>query len=125
MSSHYQVNSLHNNKYRAVIYSVSYDNPIYYSKDISNDLSNYIDGPCFVLFDLLLSNGQNFNRFVEGYYNGIEVEYNSMKVVSIDNADELNEINSFYQKNIGLLNNGILTPSERYLYARKARKYRS
>lgn len=115
----YQIIRKKSSKYQAVIYSVSYNNPIQDIQEISEYMRKYIEVKGYVLFDLLLSNGENFNRFAEGYFDGYEISFNSLKVIELTDAKEIQGINSFYKKNKNLLNNSVLSPSEKFRYARK------
>ncbi|WP_418750025.1 type II toxin-antitoxin system RnlB family antitoxin [Frisingicoccus sp.] len=115
----YQVIRKKRSKYQAVIYSVSYNNPIHDIREISEYMRKHIDVEGYVLFDLLLSNGENFNRFTEGYFDGYEISFNSLKVIELTDAQEIQAINSFYQNNRKLLDNSVLSPSEKFRYARK------
>ena len=114
----YQIILKQSSKYQAVIYSISYNNPIQDIREISEYIRKQTNIAGYVLFDLLLSNGENFNRFAEGYFDGYEIKYNSLKVVEVHDANTLQDINSYYKKNRQILNNGILSPSEKYKYAK-------
>lgn len=115
----YQVIRKKCNKYQAIIYSISYNNPIQDIRGISEYMRKHIHVDGYVLFDLLLSNGENFNRFAEGYFDGYEISFNSLKVIELTDAQEIQAINSFYQKNKNFLNNSVLSPSEKFRYAKK------
>lgn len=115
----YQVIRKKNSKYEVVIYSISYNNPIHDIQEISEYMREHIDVEGYVLFDLLLSNGENFNRFAEGYFDGHEISFASLKVIELTDVKEIQAINSFYQNNRNLLNNSVLSPSEKFRYARK------
>ena len=69
------------NKYLAVIYSSSNINPFDSIKEINNEMKHNSLKEGFVLFDLLLSNGNNFNRFFEAYFDGQEIKKESITVV--------------------------------------------
>lgn len=65
-----------------------------------------------VLFDLLMSNGFEYNRFIECYFNGESFNLRDIKVVSVKRVDIHNEYyrnkNTFNLK----LDTGILTKEE-------------
>lgn len=105
-------------KYSAIIYSLSYDNPIHDIQIISEELNKTISKSCYILFDLLLSNGENFNRFVEGYFDGAKISFDSLSVIDLPTETNLSRINSFYRKNPSVLNNGVLTNSQKLKYIR-------
>lgn len=104
------------NKYSAIVYSASYVNPFEEILDISLEIKKTLSYGGFVLFDLLLSNGDNFNRFAEAYFDGREIKRDSINIISLDNVKELKQINSYYKGRLAELNNSILTPSERFKY---------
>ena len=106
-------------KYTAVIYSNSYMNPIHDIKKISIDLCQHLNKECVLLFDLLLSNGDNFNRFVEAYFNGKEILLDTIKVIEVNDSHFLDEINTFYKDNYKMLNESVLSARERFKYAKK------
>ncbi|WP_281513168.1 type II toxin-antitoxin system RnlB family antitoxin [Bacteroides acidifaciens] len=108
----YEIATKKNNRYRAVIYSVSYNNPIHDVFKISElfKLKTYSRG--FILFDLLLSNGDNFNRFVEAYFDGNEIVASTLKVIKLKDQKFLKDINSYYKTHLKFLNNSVLSPSE-------------
>lgn len=103
-------------KYSAVIYPVSYINPLEEINQISKDIKNNLKRGDCVLLDLLLSNGDNFNRFAEFYYNGNEVEMSSVSVIDVSN-DELQMLNQYYKGRVKELSNSVLSPKERFKYA--------
>ena len=72
----------------------------------------------FVLFDLLLSNGDSFNRFAEAYFDGYEIKRDMICVVSLNDTKQLKYINSHYKERTVELNNSVLTPSEKYKYSK-------
>ena len=62
-------------KYSAIVYPVSYLNPIDEIQLISIELRKHLPAGCYVLFDLLLSNGNNFNRFAEAFFDGNDINF--------------------------------------------------
>ena len=105
-------------KYLAVIYSASYVNPFENIADITKEIQKKYLDTGFVLFDLLLSNGDSFNRFVEAYFDGREIKKDSICVVSLDDTKTLSKINSHYRGRNNELNNSVLSPSEKYKYSK-------
>lgn len=102
--------------YEAVICATSYINPVENLSDISKDLKGTKPGR--ILFDLLLANSDEFNRFAEGQFNGQKISYSSLRTVKINDQDTLKHTNSFYTQNKQLLNNGILSSGEKLRFAR-------
>ena len=80
----YSIEYHKHNKYLAVIYSSSYINPFDSIKEINNDMKRNSSKEGFVLFDLLLSNGNNFNRFFD-----IIFQYcNILQMYSLDHSTQ-------------------------------------
>lgn len=103
-------------KYSAIIYPVSYINPLEDIDQISLDLKRNIKcGDC-VLIDLLLSNGDNFNRFAEFCYDGNEIKIDSISITKVSD-EQINVLNAYYKGKIIELSNSVLTPRERFKYA--------
>ena len=115
----YSIEYHKHNKYLAVIYSSSYINPFDSIKEINNDMKRNSSKEGFVLFDLLLSNGNNFNRFFEAYFDGQEIKRESVTIVGCKTIVDLKRINSHYIGRIKELNNSVLSPSEKYKLLRK------
>lgn len=103
-------------KYAAIVYPVSYLNPIDDFQLISEELREHLPAGCYVLFDLLLSNGDNFNRFAELYYDGNELSAGLIRITEV-NSDELKRLNLHYRGKTKELNKSVLSPKERYKYA--------
>lgn len=110
---------LQTDKYSAVIYALSYNNPLHDISSISMTLRKATAAPGYILFDLLLSNGVNFNRFVEGYFNGEIIAFDSLNVVELRDHCQIERINAYYHNNPSILNAGILSPSEKMRFARR------
>lgn len=105
-------------KYSAVVYSASYINPFESIADITDEMKVNLSNAGFVLFDLLLSNGDSFNRFAEAYFDGHEIKRDTICVVSLNDKKQLKRINSHYRGRTAELNNSVLTPSEKYKYSK-------
>lgn len=69
--------------YDYIIYPSSYMNPLSKIKRLNEKLKNKINYPCTLLFDLLLCNGDNFNRIAKAYYDGEKVIRDSIEVVDV------------------------------------------
>jgi len=108
-----------NGNYGAIVYSTSYVSPLSELNLIEEELKFNDVVPGFVLFDLLLSNGQSFNRFIEGYFNGKKIEESSLNIASIPKESFVKDINRFYQENTKFLNDGILSTREKFLIAKR------
>ena len=114
----YNIVYWNNDVYKIIIYSNSYINPIQYLKEISKEIQKHVDKKVSILFDMLLSNGENFNRFATAIFDGKEIQFNTIEIINITDESLLKKINFFYKTNLKALNNSVLSPSERYKYAR-------
>ena len=74
-------------EYDYIIYPSSYINPLSKIKRLNEKLKNKINYPCTLLFDLLLCNGDNFNRFAKAYYDGEKIIRDSIEVVKIEGKE--------------------------------------
>lgn len=106
-------------KYPVVIYSVSYLNPIQDLAEISNELCKKLNNACEVLFDMLLTNGEEFNRFAIAKFDGNQIIYDSISVVNVSDSGELSTINAYYRQHIQTLNRGVLSPSQKRKYVKQ------
>ena len=100
------------------VQSVNYNNPINELNKISKELANY-DGN--VIFDLLLTNGNNSARFLISRFSNSKFEMKSFKKTIIS-KNIRKEIIVYYKRNQKYLSNSILSPkiidniiNERYL----------
>lgn len=105
-------------KYNAIVYSASYINPFADIKDITTDIRKHFVNAGYILIDLLLCNGNEFNRFAEAYFDGTEISKKSIRIVSITNEEQLKKMNQHYRGRYKELNNSVLSPSERLKYAK-------
>lgn len=96
-------NRLENNiKYKYIFYSTSFESTINDTKSILRVFKEQNSFKGYVIVDLLLSKGNNFNRFVELYLeNGVIKKVNIQKEISLDIK---NASFKFYYQNKELLN---------------------
>ena len=66
-----------------------------------------------ILLDLLLVNGNAFNRYVEVYFDGKTVQQNSYSIVDNISTSIKNDVDSFLKKNKHYLQQSILTNTEK------------
>lgn len=104
-----------NNDY--IIFPSSYINPLANISMFEKELINKIGISCQILVDLLLCNGNNFNRFVSFEFNGSEINKSSIKIITLDSSEQ-RDVNEFYKKNKNVINKGVLVPSEYMTYIR-------
>lgn len=99
-----------------VVFATTYVNPISYLPTIEEDLGN-MGSSGKIIFDLLLSNGHSFNRFVEGATYDGKIDWKSMKVVDSDNLDKIviNKTEDFYKSHPSLVeSSNILLGEEKH-----------
>lgn len=100
-----------------VVYPVSYINPMMNIVDLDMELQEKIGMPCNVLVDLLLCNGNNFNRFIKFHFDGKRIDRLTIETTKLNGKEE-NDINEFYRKNRSIIKNGVLAPSEYLRYVK-------
>lgn len=98
-------------KDKIVVYATSYVNPLENFHLIEKELRKHQVKPQKVLFDFLLCNGNEFNRFVVGNFDGKELVYNSFETIPMTD-DEIEELNVFYIENKKYLKDSVLTKNE-------------
>lgn len=69
------------NSSTVIIYATSYFNPLSDLEQLSKELNRNIDVSCNLLFDLLLSNGDSYNRFVTCKFDGRKIIRDSIDVI--------------------------------------------
>ena len=84
-------------------------------KSLEKRLTGNVGVPCKILVDLLLCNGNNFNRFVKFFFDGNNIDRASIKITKLNQFEE-KDVNEFYKKNRTIIKNGVLTPSEYLKY---------
>lgn len=104
-----------NNDY--IIFPDSYINPLANLSLFEKELINNIGISCQILVDLLLCNGDNFNRFVSLEFNGSNIDRSSIRIITL-NATEQKDVNEFYKKNKNVISKGVLVSSEYMTYIR-------
>lgn len=92
-------------KYRAIFYSSSYDSSINDKIYIYNILKIYNIKQGYILCDLLLSKGNNFNRFVELYIDNYKIK--KIEILKDVNNTIYDNSSKFYTDNKYLFNNSI------------------
>ncbi len=100
-----------------VMFTLSYMNPMKNLSSLELNLCDCIKKPCTILVDLLLCNGNSFNRFLELHFDGTHIERNTIEIVSL-NTDDEKSVNEFYKLNKRLLFDSVLEPSEYMTYIR-------
>ena len=65
-----------------------------------------------IVFDLLLSNGNNSSRFFTIFFNGENFEIITLKKIPRPSTPILNKVNAYLKLNKELLKNSVLTTAE-------------
>ncbi len=107
------------NGYAAVVYAKSFISPFWDSKAISEDLRSKLKPGDMVLFDLLLANGDNFNRFGEVRYAGHEILPKDIRLIPRESMppETVQALNRHYRGRTDMLSRSVLTASERRKFA--------
>jgi len=103
-------------KYSAIVYPVSYVNPFDDIQLISVELREHLSAGCYILFDLLLSNGDNFNRFAEVFFDGGDISMGSVSITEVP-TEELQRLNHYYRGKTRELSKSVLSAKERFIFA--------
>jgi len=104
----YKIQKVNTNiKYEYIIFAINDDSPLEYLQDIEKDLAKK-NFKGLVLFDLLLSNGDEYNRYVEAYFNGKSFELSSFKGPTLNQEIERISIN-FFKKHPEFIDKGVLS----------------
>lgn len=104
--------------YSFLILSTSYLNPL----DDLDELEEKLEGTLGnkfcgkILFDLLLSNGNSSNRYIEASFNGTSFDYSSFKIPNIIDKQIKDISTYFYSNNEQFMNSNTLSSSFKFLF---------
>jgi hypothetical protein len=113
MERYYELLTLENSPYSLMILSISYISPTKHLDYLEKDLAAQgFRGK--VIFDFLLANGNNFNRFAEAYFNGSKFDLMSFSVVKPKTQIRQSSLN-FYRKHPELLDQSVLSKPTKFL----------
>ncbi len=106
----YEIVSINNDEYDAIIYSESQIAPFEYINNIEKDLKNLNFKIKRVLFDMILCRGNNLDRFIKCDFDGESLVKSTMEVIRINKKDSLRKISTEYlSKQKDKVENSILT----------------
>lgn len=105
-----EVSNFHGYDY--IVYPTTYVNPLLNKVTLSENIRKQINKPCHILFDLLLCNGDCFNRFFGVDFNGEKIDRHSLENVSFDSVSDIKFIEKYYSQNPNTLTKGTLVKSE-------------
>lgn len=100
--------------YKYVVVATSYENPIDEIENIEQELNNkkYCGK---ILFDLLLCNGMNSNRYIEMEFDGDYFDINSSIIVDSPTENIKRAIYEYFSNRPLLIENSVLSRAQRYL----------
>jgi hypothetical protein len=105
--------------YLCIVFSTSYINPMDQKECIERDLrENGIKGK--MLFDLLLSHGNTPDRFFEAFFNGQEINEETLKRLASISENIRRLSLDFYKSQRDLVENSVLTRAQKFLVRKKA-----
>ena len=118
MNSHYKILNTGIARYRCIVFATSYINPMDQKDALEEDLMRIgIKGK--VLFDLLLSHGNNQDRYFEAFFNGEKISEESLKSTE-SISKKIKEISlDFYHSQQHFLENSVLSKSQKFLIRKK------
>lgn len=102
--------------YDYIVYPTTYINPLAKLNLLNEQLRTVVGRPCELLFDLLLCNGDNFNRFAKVAFDGEKIERASMEVVEDLSTEVVSMIELYYKEDVTSLKKGVLVPGEYLLH---------
>lgn len=106
----YNILKVNNEDYKVIIFSNSYETPLLYLENISEDLKLQNISNCKVVFDMLLCKGNTTERYTEAIFDGEKFLDSSFKYIKVDKKNELRKIAlDFIKSNTSILDDSILT----------------
>ena len=117
MKNQYQLTAFNGEPYKYVSFSVDYSRPEEYLSDVAKELARKkFEG--YVLFDLLLCNRLNPQRYVKSYFNGNTFQKDSFVTLSDKELDDsVKQFTfKFYSSKKELLeNSNLLSRAQKFL----------
>ncbi|SEV81793.1 type II toxin-antitoxin system RnlB family antitoxin [[Clostridium] fimetarium] len=106
-----EIKKMNGIEYGYMVFLTSYLNPIANTKMLSENLREMVKEPTNIIFDLLLANGDSFNRFAKGFFDGEKIDINSIEIVDAD-TDIKNESYKYYKIHKKYLSKSVLSFGE-------------
>lgn len=112
MKGNFEILKLNNGSYDFLIIATSYDNPLSSIKEIGEEIQAR---KAILLFDLMLINGTNQNRYIKCEYDAETNPLLSCSIVeSID--DDIKKVSqSYFSKNKEVVKRSVISNSLKYL----------
>ena len=99
-----------------VVFSTFFISPTYFLKEIEKELSIQINEEKEIIFDLLLSTGNNSNRYRKAVYDGMEFKRKSYENISVPKKSELRKFSTqYYKEHADYVNSSILSSVQKKL----------
>lgn len=112
----FSIRNLVGTKYLAIVTATSYETPLSEISEITKSLKEQygLNSEGEVFFDLLCSNGLEFNRFLTMFFDGQDLRVETARVLSVsDVEDSIKKAQtSFFRQSEEILNNSILTADQ-------------
>ena len=118
MDSHYEIKGTTVEVYSYIVFSTSYLNPMDYKEAIEKDLKRIgVKGK--ILFDLLLSHGNTPDRFFEVYFDGKEINEETLRSVE-EITDSIKKFTyDFHRNRPHFIENSVLSNAQKFLLRKK------
>lgn len=116
--NNYQIKEINDYKYKSIIFSTDYISPIEELDEIEFKLKscNYLG---YIIFDLLMVNGNSENRFMEVYFDGEKFDRNSFKIAK-KLSTHINTVSSdFYFNNLAIVEKSRLSNPIKFMIKKK------
>ena len=114
MNSYYKIIETKLKSYTHIILSISYLNPLDQKDAIEEDLKKRgVKGK--ILFDLLLSHGNNPDRFYEASFDGEKINEDSLKAAKSISKTIKRLSMSFYREQNRFLESSVLSKTQKFL----------
>lgn len=114
----YELLDINYGEYKYLVISTSLETPLTHLNDIAAQFSCQTND-FKVVFDLLLSMGNNSERFIEAQYDGDTKHIGFFNVVKVDKKNTLRKITSeYYKDNACFLENSVLNSQQKKLLSK-------
>ena len=105
----YKIKKINYENYQAIIFAQSYETPLLYLDEISDELKKQEIYNCRVVFDMLLSAGNTSERYAEARFDDWKFLKSTIKHIDIDKKNNLRKLSlEFFKSNSSILQSSIL-----------------
>ncbi len=118
MNAYYKILNTSIARYRCIVFATSYVNPMDQKDALEKDLMRIgIKGK--ILFDLLLSHGNNQDRYFEAFFNGEKINEESLKSTKSVSKKIKKLSSDFFLAKQHYLDNSVLSRAQKFLIRKK------